>query len=183
MCEPGARGAAILLEAARFAARAHHGQRRKGGADIPYVDHVLDVAARLAAHAGDEVLILAGILHDTIEDCDVTEADLAARFGPDVAALVLEVTDDTSLPKAEQRRRQEEHIRHASDRAKRLKMADKTSNLAAIARTPPDWSAERMQGYIDWALRVIDPVRGLDPELEARFDVAVAAARAVAARR
>lgn len=176
-------GTATILEAARFAARAHHGQRRKGAADIPYVDHVLDVAARLAeVHPGDGVLILAALLHDTVEDCDVTEADLVARFGPEVATLVMEVTDDTSLPKAEQRRQQEDHIRHASDRAKRLKMADKASNLTAIARTPPDWSAERMQGYIDWALRVVDPLRGLDPALEARFDEAVAEARAAVAR-
>ena len=174
---------ATLLEAARFAARAHHGQRRKGDADIPYVDHVLDVAARLAdVHPGDDVLILAGLLHDIVEDCDVTETDLAARFGPEVAALVMEVTDDAALPKAVQRRQQEDHIRHASDRAKRLKMADKASNLTAIARTPPDWSADRMRDYVDWALRVIDPVRGLDPVLEARFDAAVAEARAVAAR-
>ena len=174
-------GTVSLLRAARFAARAHHGQTRRGAADIPYLDHVLDVAVRLAeVHPEDEVLILAGLLHDTVEDCDVTEADVAARFGPEVAALVMEVTDDTALPEAERRRRQEDHIRHASDRAKRLKMADKASNLAALARTPPDWSADRMQGYVDWALRVIDPVRGLDTALEARFDEAVAEARAAA---
>jgi (p)ppGpp synthase/HD superfamily hydrolase len=172
-----------ILRAARFAARAHHGQMRKGGAYIPYVDHVLDVAGRLAAvHPDDEVLILAGLLHDTVEDCDVTRDDVAGAFGEEVAALVMEVTDDKSLPKAERKRAQEDHVRHASDRAKRLKMADKAANLTAIARTPPDWSAERMGAYVDWACRVIDPVRGLDAALEGAFDAAVAEARAAIAR-
>ena len=173
---------ATLLDAARFAANAHHGQARKGSADIPYVDHVLDVAHRLAeVHPEDEVLILAGLLHDTVEDCDVTRADIAARYGDPVADLVMEVTDDTSLPRAERKAAQEAHVRHASDAAKRLKMADKAANLTAIARTPPDWPKARKAEYVDWALRVIDPVRGLDPALEAGFDEAVAEARAMIA--
>jgi hypothetical protein len=61
-------------------------------------------------------------------------------------------------------------------------MADKASNLIAVARTPPDWSAERMGAYVDWACRVIDPVRGLDAALEGAFDAAVAEARAAIAR-
>ncbi|WGH80016.1 HD domain-containing protein [Jannaschia ovalis] len=168
-----------LLDAARFAANAHHGQTRKGGADIPYLDHVLDVAQRLAeVHPEDETLILAALLHDTVEDCDVTAAEIAARFGAPVAALVMEVTDDKSLPKPARKDAQVAHVRHASDRAKRLKLADKAANLTALARTPPDWPRARKAEYVDWALRVIEPVRGLDPVLEARFDEAVAAARA-----
>ncbi|CUH27557.1 GTP pyrophosphokinase [Jannaschia seosinensis] len=175
--------AAKILQAARFAARAHHGQLRKGKADIPYIDHVLDVAARLAeVHPDDETLILGGVLHDVVEDSDTTRADIAAAFGEEVAALVMEVTDDESLPEAARRRAQEAHVRHASDRAKRLKMADKASNLTAVARTPPDWTPERMSEYVDWACRVIDPIRGLDAYLEDRFDKAVAEARAAVAR-
>lgn len=171
-----------LLDAAQYAAIAHHGQLQKGGADIPYVAHVLDVARRLAVvHPDDEVLLISALLHDAVEDTDETEAGIAGRFGPDVAALVMEVTDDTSLPKAERRRQQEIHVRHASDRARRLKLADKASNLAALARTPPDWPAERMADYVDWACRVLDPVRGIDPALEAAFDEVVAEARAAVA--
>ena len=172
-----------LLDAAHYATCLHHGQRRKGSVDLPYMAHVLDVARRLArVHPDDETLILAALLHDVVEDTEGTEAETAERYGPEVAALVMEVTDDESLPKAERKRRQEEHVRHASDRAKRLKMADKASNLMAIARTPPDWTRERMAAYVDWALRVIDPVRGLDPALERAFDEAVAEARAATER-
>ncbi|MGB3406511.1 MAG: HD domain-containing protein [Jannaschia sp.] len=175
---------AEILEAARFAARAHHGQTRRGADDIPYVDHVLDVAARLATvHPGDETLIVAALLHDTIEDCDVTAEDIERRFGPEVSYLVQEVTDDRTLPKAARKIAQEDHVRHASDRAKRLKLADKAANVTAIARTPPDWSPDRMEEYVDWALRVLGPVRGLDPALEASFDAAVTEARAAIATR
>ena len=170
-----------LLDAAHYATIRHHGQVRQGSADVPYAAHVLDVARRLAAvHPDDEVLLLGALLHDVFEDTEGSEDEIRERFGAEVAALVMEVTDDKALPKAERKRLQEVHVRHASDRAKRLKMADKASNLATIARTPPDWPAERMAAYVDWAERVIAPVRGLDPALEAAFDAAVAEARAAA---
>jgi (p)ppGpp synthase/HD superfamily hydrolase len=173
-----------VLEAARFATRAHDGQIRKGGDAIPYVDHVLDVAARLAAvHPDDTVLIVGALLHDTVEDTPVMDADLRARFGDAVADLVAEVTDDKSLPKAARKAAQEAQARHASDRAKRLKLADKAANLTDLARTPPDWETDRMAAYVDWACRVIDPVRGLDAVLEGAFDAAVAEARAAIAAR
>lgn len=172
-----------LFDAARYATVKHHGQHRKGRADMPYMTHVLDVARRLAAvHPEDEVLLLGALLHDVVEDTAATEAEIAEAYGPDVAALVMEVTDDMSLPEAERKRAQEAHVRHASDRAKRIKLADKASNLTAIAGAAPDWSAARKAAYVDWALRVIDPVRGLDPALEAAFDVAVTEARAAIAR-
>ena len=175
---------APILAAARFAADRHHGQVWKGVDGVPYVAHVLDVAERLAAvHPGDAVLIVAGLLHDTVEDTGTTEAALRERFGRVVAALVAEVTDDPSLPEGARRAAQVEHVRHASDRAKRLKLADKASNLAMLARTPPDWSEGRMAAYVDWALAVVEPVRGLDPALEVAFDAAVARARAAAAAR
>lgn len=167
-----------VMDATSFAARHHHGQLRKGAVGEPYIVHLLDVAGRLAAvHPEDDVLILAGLLHDTVEDTDVTDADLRARYGAAVADLVAEVTDDKALPKAERKRAQVAHVRHASDRAKRLKLADKASNLTSLAHMPPDWTVERKRAYIDWALEVIDPVRGLDPALEAAFDTAVAEAR------
>ena len=173
-----------VLDAAHFATCLHHGQTREGAVDLPYMAHVLDVARRLAvAHPDDWMLIVAALLHDVVEDTAATEADVAARYGADVAALVMEVTDDTSLPREERKRLQAEHVRHASGRAKRIKLADKASNLTAIARTPPDWPAERMAAYVESALAVIDPVRGLDPALEAAFDAAVSQARAAIAAR
>src|SRR5690349_19726633 len=97
-----------LLRAADFAARHHAGQRRKGASQEPYVNHLLEVAHLLAeATNGDDViLIMAGLLHDTIEDVNVTRQDIEQEFGAETAAIVVEVTDDKSLPKQERKRLQ-----------------------------------------------------------------------------
>jgi len=94
--------------AADYAARQHIAQRRKGERAEPYINHLTEVAALLAeATDGDDVvLLMGGLLHDTLEDTDSTYEDLVERFGSDVAALVAEVTDDKSLPKEERKRLQ-----------------------------------------------------------------------------
>jgi (p)ppGpp synthase/HD superfamily hydrolase len=169
---------AAILDAAHYATLKHHGQKRKGAADVPYVAHVIDVARRLAAaRPDDETLILAGLLHDVVEDTDGTREEIAERFGERVAALVMEVTDDKSLPKADRKRLQEEKAASKSEAAKRLKLADKASNLAALAESPPDWSLKRRRAYMDWACRVVDAMRGVDEGLEAAFDDALLQAR------
>jgi hypothetical protein len=63
----------------------------------------------------------------------------------------MEVTDDKSLPKAERKRKQVESAPKKSREAKLIKLADKTSNLRAVAHSPaPDWSVERRLEYVDW---------------------------------
>lgn len=169
-----------LPEAHDYAARLHSGQTRKGAAAEPYVNHVIDVAARVArSPAADETLIMGALLHDIVEDTTGTAEEIAARFGPAVAAPVLEVTDDRSLPKAERKRRQEATVAAKSDGARRIKLADKASNLTALAESPPvHWDAARRAEYVAWAERVIAGCRGIDPVLEAGFDAAAARARA-----
>jgi guanosine-3',5'-bis(diphosphate) 3'-pyrophosphohydrolase len=86
---------------------------------------------------------------------------------------VKEVTDDKSLPKAERKRRQVETASKKSDRARMIKMADKTSNINTILASPPaDWSAERKREYFLWAAKVVAGCRGVNPVLEAGFDAA-----------
>jgi guanosine-3',5'-bis(diphosphate) 3'-pyrophosphohydrolase len=173
-----------LLDAARLAARAHHGQGIHGTDAVPYLDHVLDVAGRLARHhPGDGVLLTAALLHDAVEDTEVAHADIRARFGDAVADLVAEVTDPPGLPEDARRARQVAHVAKASDRAKRLKMADKAANLAEMVRHPWHDDPADAAAYVDWACDVIDPVRGLDARLEGEFDAAAARARAALARR
>ena len=127
-----------LARAADYAARQHIAQRRKGERAEPYVNHLIEVAALLAeATAGDDVvLLMGGLLHDTLEDTDTTYEDLEQRFGAEVAALVAEVTDDKSLPKEERKRLQITKTPGKSRRAKLLKIADKTSNLRGLMHKP-----------------------------------------------
>jgi len=179
-----------LMAAAAYAAEKHAFQVRKGRAGAPYVNHVLDVAQRLeAAHPGDTVLVIGGLLHDVIEDCsdwtgddhartpEAVGREIEGRFGAEVAALVWEVTDDKTLDKDVRKARQVETVAGKSVLAKRLKFADKTSNVTALAESPPDWPLERQRAYLDWAEKVLAGARGVSPRLETEFDAALARTR------
>jgi guanosine-3',5'-bis(diphosphate) 3'-pyrophosphohydrolase len=108
-----------------------------------------------ATDGRDPELVIAAPLHDAIEDCEVPKEMIAAAFGEEVASLVLEVTDDKQMEKSERKRRQVELAAKKSPRAKLLKLADKTSNLRAIAASPPpDWSVTRKIEYVAWARSV-----------------------------
>ena len=164
-----------VISAISFAADKHRNQRRKDIEASPYINHPIALANILANEAGieDEKVLVAAILHDTIEDTETTTQELADLFGDDVTAIVLEVTDDKSLPKAERKRLQVEHAPTISRRAKLVKLADKIANLRDIAASPPaDWPLQRQQEYFDWAKAVVDGLRGTHPTLERIFDEA-----------
>jgi (p)ppGpp synthase/HD superfamily hydrolase len=169
----------LVLKAADAAARWHVAQKRKGAAEEPYINHLLEVALLVAeaTHGSDTDLVIASLLHDAIEDSGVPREMIADAFGEDVASIVVEVTDDKSLPKAERKQKQIETARAKSQRAKILKLADKTSNLRAIAASPPsDWSVKRRIEYVQWARKVVDGLRGANPALEKKFDEAARSA-------
>ena len=174
-----------VLHAADTAARWHVHQRRKGEAQEPYINHLLEVALLVAQATGgkDFDLVIAALLHDAIEDCDTPASEIAQQFGPDVAELVKAVTDDKTLPKTTRKSLQIEHAAHAAPRAKLLKLADKISNLRAMAASPPrGWSLQRKLDYVDWARQVAAGLHGSHAWLEAQFDeAAVAAEQAVRA--
>ncbi|MBU9357771.1 HD domain-containing protein [Burkholderia multivorans] len=166
-----------LIAAIAFAADRHRNQRRKDEEASPYINHPIALADVLANEVGieDERVIVAAVLHDAIEDTETTELELLRLFGKDVADIVLEVTDDKSLPKETRKRLQVEHAAHISRRAKLVKLADKICNLRDIAQHPPaEWPLERKQAYFDWAKSVVDRMRGVHPGLEAIFDAAYA---------
>ena len=168
-----------VLRAADAAARWHVHQRRKGAAEEPYVNHLLEVATLVAEATGgnDPDLVIAALLHDAIEDCEVPQELIAKTFGTEVADLVAEVTDDKSLPKEHRKEMQVETAQKKSPRAKVLKLADKTSNLRALATSPaPDWSVRRKLEYISWARKVVSGLRGTNDILEKQFDAAARAA-------
>ncbi len=174
-------GVVLIARAADFAARAHVAQRRKGDAQEPYINHLAEVALLLTQATGgqDATLVAAGWLHDTLEDTDTEREELETLFGPAVASLVAEVTDDKSLLKAERKRLQVETAPRKSAQARLLKIADKTSNLRAIASSPPSgWDFARRIAYLDWAEAVVAGCRGLNPQLEQTFDEAMRHARA-----
>lgn len=162
-----------ILSAARFAAEKHSTHRRKGSFAEPYLNHLIEVAELLASTADelDTNLIVAALLHDTIEDAGVTREELAERFGEDVAALVAEVTDDKSLPKERRKALQIENAPKKSQRAQRLSAADKISNLRSIVNSPPaNWSFDRRVEYVRWAREVVGRFADLNGRLAAEFN-------------
>ena len=168
-----------VLKAADAAARWHVHQRRKGAAEEPYVNHVLEVAALVAEATGgkDPNLVIAALLHDAIEDQEVPREMIAETFGEDVAGLVEEVTDDKSLDQETRKRAQVEHAPHKSQRAKVIKLADKPSNVRGItASPPPDWSVKRRLDYVQWGRDVVSGLGKTNAFLEAEFDKAAKAA-------
>jgi guanosine-3',5'-bis(diphosphate) 3'-pyrophosphohydrolase len=166
---------ALLFRALAFAAHKHRDQRRKDAEASPYINHPIALAEVLAGEGGvaDAEVLAAALLHDTIEDTATTAAELRAEFGARIAAMVEEVTDDQSLPKADRKRLQIEHAAALSPGAKLVKLADKICNLRDVAERPPaKWDLQRRQEYFEWAKRVIDGLRGASPKLEAAFDAA-----------
>jgi (p)ppGpp synthase/HD superfamily hydrolase len=161
-----------------FAARKHAGQRRKGMKAEPYINHLTEVALLLAeaSNGTDSELVMAGLLHDTIEDTETTREELVQVFGDEVAGLVAEVTDDTNLLRIERKRRQVETAPAKSARARMIKLADKIANLHSIAESPPiGWSARRKREYVAWAREVAAACGPTNRRLEGIFEKAARA--------
>lgn len=174
------KGPAKILEAASFAAKKHIDQKRKGALGEPYINHPLEVANLLARVGGvkEHEILIAAVLHDTIEDTDTTEAEISDLFGKKVVGYVLEVTDDKTLSKAERKQQQIDQAPTLSEGAKQIKLADKISNIEDIIENPPEnWSIERKIEYVKWGEKVVEGVRGINQNLEAAFDELVVRAK------
>jgi guanosine-3',5'-bis(diphosphate) 3'-pyrophosphohydrolase len=122
-----------ILKATRFAAERHNDQRRKDSRSSPYINHPIRVAEILwtIGDVRDMTLLVASLLHDTIEDTATSPDEIRMEFGEDVLALVLEVTDDKSLPQHVRKQRQIETAPHKTHNAKLLKLADKICNVGS----------------------------------------------------
>lgn len=163
-----------LFEAAIFAAEKHQGQVRKDQLGSPYITHPLTVIKVLWEVGGirDRITLVAALLHDTLENTRTTREEIRERFGDDVLAIVLEVTDNKSLEKMERKRLQVLHAPELSLPAKLIKLADKLVNCRDVLESPPrDWPLQRRQQYIQWAADVIAKIRGANPPLENAFDL------------
>lgn len=173
-------GPVMFLRALSFASIKHRDQRRKDENASPYINHPIAVATVLAVEGSvtDLELLIAAVLHDTVEDTETTFDELEENFGHTVADLVREVTDDKGLEKEHRKQLQIEHSQSSSAPAKQLKIADKICNLRDIAANPPaDWSLERRKRYISWAGQVVEGCRGVNAGLDEAFDAIVAYAK------
>ena len=169
-----------LLHAAHFSADKHRDQRRKGIRNTPYINHPLEVAERLNRIGGieDATILIAAILHDTIEDTETTETELATLFGPQIATIVAELSENKALHWTERKRIEIDDAAHLSPAGKLIKLSDKTSNVDDTVTNPPaDWTLARRRDYLIFAEKVADNCRGQNPALDAEFDRVLSQAR------
>ena len=162
-----------LTKALVFAAEAHRNQRRKGAAQEPYLNHLIEVLDLVvkATDGSDMDILIAALLHDVVEDTSTSYEDVAANFGERIAEIVRENSDDMSLPKADRRLARIAAMPLKSREARLVKIADVISNLRAIAVSPPaGWPAERKLGYLQSCRRLVDAGRGTDAAIERIFD-------------
>ncbi|MEY4582700.1 MAG: hypothetical protein RL701_7403 [Pseudomonadota bacterium] len=137
------------LSAWRFAARVHHGQTVPGR-DLPYLVHLGAVGMEvLVAHQSapieqPELAVQCALLHDTLEDTQIAETELATLFGPDVLAGVRALTKNAALPKADAMSDSLRRIRAQPHAVWAVKLADRITNLAA---PPPAWTDTKIAAY------------------------------------
>jgi (p)ppGpp synthase/HD superfamily hydrolase len=124
----------VLFDAIEFAVYAHRGHFRKG-TGIPYIVHPLNVARTLLEFGCSEVVVIAGILHDTVEDTSVAIEDVQVRFGEEVANLVSQVSEPDKSDTWENRKRHTlMSLESASEEVLLIALADKLDNIQSIRR-------------------------------------------------
>lgn len=166
-----------FIEAVRYAILMHGTQKRKAAnrTHVPYMVHPLEVVQILIDNGiTDEDTLIAGILHDVLEDCrenGACEEAIRNKFGEAVLGYVLENTDDKNLDKNERKRLQVINAPHKSQAAALIKAADKTSNMRDIVRVPPGWSAHSIRAYVQNARDVVKalPADTCNPGIRSDF--------------
>lgn len=115
----------------------HLDQKRKGKGSVPYVSHLFSVAMLIADYVSDEDTIIAGLLHDTLEDTDYTSKELENDFGPRVFSIVKEVSEYTrnlgEIPSWRERKKTYlENLKTASEAGLIVASADKIHNMRSV---------------------------------------------------
>ncbi|MCB0578554.1 MAG: bifunctional (p)ppGpp synthetase/guanosine-3',5'-bis(diphosphate) 3'-pyrophosphohydrolase [Phaeodactylibacter sp.] len=166
---------AKVMDAAVYAAMKHQYQRRAGYGRLPYMNHLLKVTDALIRIGGerDEALLLAAVLHDVLEDTDATHEELSRRFGREAADIVQELTDDMSIPYMERKWLQVKKADQLSEKARKIRIVDKATNIRDILSYPLDWPLEKKKNYLDNSVQVVARIRGANPRLDAWFDETV----------
>ncbi|WP_457934461.1 HD domain-containing protein [Pseudoalteromonas sp. SCSIO 43210] len=152
----------LLIKSLELASKNHAQQKRKSDGS-PYINHLIEVVALLAdiadiAEIDDADELSAAILHDILEDTDVTRDELYKTCGNRVLELVEALSDDKSLSLEERRKDTLRVLPKKPISVMRIKLADLCSNASAI---PSGWSLERQTEYFQWLIRLLKFVKHL----------------------
>ncbi len=180
-----AAGWALAMRAADYAARALRTDRRRGDAESPYMNHVLEVAALLAETTGgrDPLLVTAALLHDLPARTRIPREEIEREFGREAVDVVYEAHMVRGGDREERRRDEIDRAPRMSPRARQLKLADKTSSVRGLQTAPPPgWGPAEALHYLDWADAVAAGCAGVNPLLDRAFADAASACRAAWSR-
>lgn len=161
----------VYIKAYRYAALAHQGQQVPG-TPFPYLAHVSLVSMEVIAALGIEefndgdLAIQCALLHDVIEDTDITYEEIEKEFGKEVADGVLALTKDENLPKERQMFDSLERIQQQPDEIWAVKLADRITNLQP---PPASWSAEKKEAYKLQAIEIYEALKEASPFLAERL--------------
>jgi len=160
------------VDAMRFAAAAHNAQKEPGH-DLPYLVHVVSVAAEVIAAlptvtgVDADLAVTCALLHDTVEDTNVTLDEIRARYGDAVAAGVSALTKNDKLEtKPEQMTDSLHRIKEQPREIAIVKLADRITNMSA---PPGHWSKEKCAAYRLEAGLIADTLGYACPALAARL--------------
>ncbi len=156
-------------QALDFAAHAH-GEQRMKGSGLPYVVHVVKVATEVMAvddGTFDATFALqCALLHDCMEDCGVSLAQLQAHFGPAVAEGVEALTKDPAVPREARMADTLRRIGAQPREVQLVKLGDRITNLEP---PPPQWTIEKRREYLAEAQTIYDALSGAHAGLAARL--------------
>ena len=158
-----------LHEAIVFATRAHHGQVRKGS-DVPYMIHPFETAQILTEAGCSDEVVIAGLLHDTLEDTETSSTEISAAFGYKVLGLVFAASEDKRLDWEVRKHHTIDYLNNEATQDEMLLIcADKLSNLRSI-RFEKDtlgevvWARfkkgkDMQKWYYDGILDALEPIK------------------------
>lgn len=162
-----------ICYALEFAAQKHRLQTRKNPEKTPYIAHPIGVTNYVLeiGEIREESVIIASLLHDTVEDTQTTFEEIEEKFGKEVTNFVREMTDDKSLAMETRKRLQIINASTKSSGAAQIKLADKLYNLNDLLTAPPaDWSQLRIDHYYEWVQSVVDRLPKVNEKLLAAVE-------------
>ena len=164
------------VAALRFAAERHQlRDQRVPGTELPYVVHVVSVAAEviaaLAPGSDADLAVTCALLHDTVEDTVTTIDEIAETFGDPVAAGVAALTKDSAIAKPDRMADSLRRIRAQPREIWMVKLADRITNLAP---PPRGWTADKCRGYREEGIAIADALAGASAALDARIRARIA---------
>jgi len=170
-----------LLDAICYAAEKHQFQVRKDAEKTPYIIHPMGVALSLweEGDVRNRDALLAALLHDTLEDTDATQEEISAKFGLRVAAIVEQLTNPADLSTDGAKAWQIEHAPTMCIEAKLIKLADRLYNIRDLRPAPAGWSAEKVAGYYQWGQKLLNVLKGTNPQLESLLQAEIDASNVV----